>query len=115
MGARKNKNGRPTIITDETVQKLEQCLQNGLSVEKSVEICRICKQTFYNNYNLSDSFRTKITLSQQWAAEKARNVIITALENEDLATAKWYLLRSRYTKNDFCRLTRRSSRNSISN
>lgn len=98
---RTNKGGRPPVITDETVRKLEQCFQNGFSVDKSVQLCGIGRTTFYEKYNSDEGFRTKMDLSLRWAAEQANHIVILAIQAGDVDTAKWYLERNKYTRADF--------------
>lgn len=53
--------GRPTVITERIVLKLEALLQQGHSVTKACEITRIGRTTYYQHYNNDEEFQNRMT------------------------------------------------------
>ncbi len=88
-----NMTGRPTVITKATVQKLEQALRDGFSVEMACYVSGVSRSTYYNHLANDTDFLDKMTLAQSWATERAKQVVIQAIEKGDLKAAQWWLER----------------------
>ena len=52
-----NQTGRPTVMTESTVQKLEQALRDGFSVERACYVSGVGRSTFYEHYNSDLEFK----------------------------------------------------------
>lgn len=94
-----NKLGRPTVITPLIVLKLEQAFRDGFSVSKACELSGISRSTYYEHYGIDSDFQDKMQLAQGWVTEKARKVVVNAIDCGDLQSAKWWL--ERKAKSEF--------------
>ena len=86
-----NKGGRPTKMTADTVNKLEQGFKIGLNDTECCAYVGISRETFYNFLEKNTDFRDKIHDWKQNPVAKAKNTIFKNLD--DPQTAKWYLER----------------------
>lgn len=87
-----NKEGRPTKLTDDVVNKLENIFKVGGNVEEAISYAGISKQTYYNWIEADISFLTKMDAARHYADIVAKNVVIDAIvKDRDLGTAKWWL------------------------
>lgn len=88
----KNPEGRPTLKTEEVVNKLENIFKVGGNVEEAISYAGISKQTYYNWIEADESFLTKMESARHYADIVAKNVVIDAIvKDRDLGTAKWWL------------------------
>jgi hypothetical protein len=62
--------GRPTIMTKVTVQKLEQALRDGFSIEMACYVSGVSRSTYYNHLASETAFLDKMTLAQSWWLER---------------------------------------------
>ena len=85
--------GRPSAITKLTVQKLEQALKEGFSIERACHLSGIGRSTFYVNLQSNSKFSDKMLLAQEWATERAKQVIIHELDKGNVKVAQWWLER----------------------
>lgn len=92
---KKNKGGRPTVMTNEVVAKLEQAFSLGCSDIEACLFAGISKQTLYDYQKIHPEFADRKEELKEKLVLKARTVIATALNNNDETTAKWYLERKR--------------------
>jgi arylamine N-acetyltransferase len=88
-----NSTGRPTVINKATVQKLEQALKDGFSVARACSLSGISRSTYYAHLQTDTDFMDKMELSQAWATERAKQVVIQAIDKGDLKAAQWWLER----------------------
>jgi hypothetical protein len=86
-------NGRPTVINEVTVQKLEQALRDGFSVEMACYVSGISRSTYYAHLQTNIEFMNKMELAQDWATQRAKQVVIKAIDKGDLKAAQWWLER----------------------
>lgn len=91
--------GRPPVITQDVVRILEDCLKNGFTVKKSCEIAKIGRTAYYDKVNSDKEFADKMDSAQDFATEKARQNIVMAIQENDVATSKWWL--ERKAKDEF--------------
>jgi len=84
------KNGRPTVMTQDTVNKLEEAFSRGLSVSNACIFANISKQTYYDYAEKTEGFIDRNQALQQKPLIKSIFIISDALEGGDLSTAKWY-------------------------
>lgn len=85
--------GRPTVITPAIVQKLEQALMSGFTVETACNLSGIARATYYDHVASDDEFSDKMDRAKAWPTEKARKTVVAAIEAGDLQTSKWWLER----------------------
>jgi len=93
MGSKSKQLGRPTVITKPTVLKLEQALKDGFSVEMACHVSCISRSTYYAHLQTDIEFSDKMTLAQDWATQRAKQVIVQAIDKGDLKAAQWWLER----------------------
>ena len=91
--------GRPTIMTPETIYKLEQAFSMGCSDLEACLHANIGKTTLYNYQQENPEFVERKEQLKEKLVLKARSVIAESLNNKDENTAKWYLERKK--KNEF--------------
>jgi len=91
----KSKVGRPSIITDEVLQKLEQAFSLDCTDEEACIYADISPRTLYNYQDANPEFLQRKKLLKQKLVLKARTVISNSLSENDRDTAKWYLERKR--------------------
>lgn len=87
--------GRPTVMTDDTVNKLEQAFSLGCSDTEACLFADISRQTLYDYQKIHPEFIDRKALLKDKLILKARTVVAEALNNKDKDTAKWYLERKR--------------------
>lgn len=87
--------GRPTIMTPDVVNKLEQAFSMGCTDLEACLYADISKQTLYNYQEKHPEFVDRKEMLKQKLVLKARSVVAEALNNKDENTAKWYLERRR--------------------
>ncbi len=84
----KKQSGRPTVITRPTVLKLEQALRDGFSIEMACHVSGISRSTYYIHLQTDTDFMDKMTLSQTYATERAKQVVVQAIDKGDLKAAQ---------------------------
>lgn len=85
--------GRPTVMTQDVVNKLEQAFSMGCSDLEACLFADISKQTLYDYQDKHPEFADRKAMLKQKMIFKARSVIADALNNKDQNTARWYLER----------------------
>ncbi len=85
--------GRPTVMTEEVVNKLEQAFSMGCSDLEACLFADISKQTLYDYQEKHPEFVDRKAMLKQKMIFKARSVIAEALNKKDENTAKWLLER----------------------
>jgi hypothetical protein len=90
-----DKGGRPTVITQDVVNKLEYAFGIGCSVNEACCHANISKQTYYNYTVKHPELLDRVELLREKMPLKAREVIQAALNDVDYNTAKWYLERKK--------------------
>jgi len=90
---RTTKAGRPSIIDENRLHKLENALCSGVSVEFACDYAGISKSTFYEHKALDEEFRFRMHRAEEWSTMKARQVILQAIEQGDVKAAIWWLER----------------------
>jgi len=87
-------NGRPSIYTDEVVEKLELAFRDGASIEEACDIAQIDRKTYYNWIQDKPGFSTKMENAKEYVTEIARAVVSQRItRKKDPETAKWWLER----------------------
>lgn len=86
-------NGRPTVMTKATVQKLEAALRDGFSVGMACHVSGVGRSTYYQHLQSDPEFADKMELAQDWTTQRAKQVVAQAIDKGDLKMATWWLER----------------------
>ena len=89
--------GRPTVMTPETVNKLEQAFAIGATDEEACVFADISRTTLYDYINKNPEFADKKEALKKKPILKAKNTVVKNLDNPDMALK--YL--ERKCKNEF--------------
>lgn len=95
----KNKVGRPTVMTDKVIGKLELLFAKGLSDREACQIADIDPSTLYDYCNKYPEFAERKELLKEMPKAKAKLNVAEAIENNDIDISKWYL--ERKAKDEF--------------
>src|ERR1035437_8166100 len=90
---KKGKGGRPTVMTKENFQKIEEVAALGGSVEEMASYCDISAQSIYWYLTNNPDYSDKIERLRERPILKARNTAVSALS--EVGSAHWYLERKR--------------------
>ena len=90
---KKGKGGRPTVMTKENFQKIEEVAALGGSVEEMASYCDISAQSIYWYLTNTPEYSDKIERLRERPILKARNTAVSALS--EIGAAHWYLERKR--------------------
>ena len=88
---RTNKAGRPSVINEDIMRKLEAGLATGFSISASCHFAGISTSTFYEHKALDSEFRDRVRWAEEWATYRARQVILKAIDDGNVDAAKWFL------------------------
>lgn len=88
-----NKVGRPTVMTNDVLDKLELLFAKGLTDREACLIADINPSTLYNYCNEHPEFLERKELLKEQPRTKAKLNIAEAIEQEDIDISKWYLER----------------------
>jgi hypothetical protein len=89
----KNKGGRPTKMSKETITKLEEVFALGGSDSEACFYANISKQTLYNYQKEHPEFVDRKEALKEKPILKARQTVVKALD--DPKDAQWFLERKR--------------------
>jgi len=87
----KNKGGRPTSMTPETLRKLEEVFAIGGTDEEACFYADISKETLYEYQRKHPEYTDRKEALKQKPILKARQTVVKALDDAD--NAQWYLER----------------------
>jgi hypothetical protein len=87
------KAGRPTVITPEVVSILISSFHSGMTVREACWQSGISHETYYSRIREDDEFADTMARAQILCNQKARMVVIDAINNGDVSTSKWWLER----------------------
>lgn len=90
---RRDRPGRPTLMTPEVIGKLIAAFNNGFSITEAVQYAGIHRDTYYDWKAKDDFFSYKMSEAQAAVGRRAKQVVAQAINSGDLNTAKWYLAR----------------------
>lgn len=96
---KKHAGGRPTVMTEETVRKLEYGFAKGLTDHECCDFADIAPSTLYAYCKENPDFTDKKELLKQRPKITAKLNIAEELENGDVDLSKWYL--ERKAKDEF--------------
>jgi hypothetical protein len=87
----KPKVGRPVCLDATVVRKLEAALATGFSVTTACYVSGISRSSFYEHKALDKEFSDKMKFAEEWSTYKARLTILKAIDNGDVAAARFWL------------------------
>ena len=94
MTEQPNKEGRPTIVTEEVVRKLESILQLGVNDTTACQYAKISRDTFYDHLKNDPHFSDRIQSAKDLVTIAAGQVVTNDIvQNRDVTSAKWWLER----------------------
>ena len=91
--------GRPTVMTEEVLQKLEYAFMRGLTDLEACLYADIGTTTLYNYCEENPEFRERKEELKQHPTAKARLNVTEAIENGNEELSKWWL--ERKAKDEF--------------
>lgn len=91
--------GRPTVMTEEVLQKLEYAFMRGLTDLEACLFANIGTTTLYNYCEENPEFRERKEELKKNPTAKAKLNVYEAIENKDVDVSKWYL--ERKAKDEF--------------
>lgn len=94
----KDKGGRPTVMTPEVIQKLEDAFSWGCTDLEACCNANISKSTLYNYCDDNPLFMERKEILKNNTSLKAKKVINSALNDDDVSTAHKVLDRKEGTK-----------------
>lgn len=96
---KKSNAGRPSIMNDATLNKLEYAFAKGMSDREACLFADISGQTLYNYCNAHPEYFERKELLKEMPKVKAKINIVEGIENGDTELSKWYL--ERKAKDEF--------------
>lgn len=87
----KNKTGRPTVITDEVVGKLEDAIKHGASITEACNVSGISRDTFYEHCRSDQKFSDKMERARSCLALAAKRNIAISIMSGNIKTSIWLL------------------------
>lgn len=97
--AEENKVGRPTVMTEEVIGKLEYGFMKGLTDAQCCNYADIHPSTLYDYCNSHPEFSERKEQLKNSPSVKAKLNIVEAIEEGNTELAKWWL--ERKEKNEF--------------
>lgn len=91
--------GRPTVMTEEVIEKLEELFLKGLTDREACLIANIHPATLYNYCSEHPDFLERKELLKEQIKTQAKLNVAEAIENKDVDMSKWYL--ERKAKDEF--------------
>lgn len=89
----KNKGGRPTVMTKEVLQKLEEAFELDCNDEQACFHAGISTSTLYSYQKKNPEFMERKTLLRTSLTIKAKIAIAKALDDGDVKVSMWILER----------------------
>lgn len=94
-----NKVGRPTVMTETMIGKLELLFARGLSDREACLIANISPSTLYDYCTENPDFAERKELLKDNIKTQAKLNVAEAIEKKDVDISKWYL--ERKAKDEF--------------
>lgn len=83
--------GRPTVISDEVVWKLEAALRDGFNVSEACLTSGVSRTAYYERKAADEAFADKMELAQKYVTIRAKKVVVQAIDDGNFNAAKWWL------------------------
>ena len=87
----KKKLGRPTKMTAEVVEKLEDALKFGSSVTEACYLSGVSRDFFYQHYQSNQDFSDKMERARGWLSIQAKHTLANSILNGDVKSSIWLL------------------------
>ena len=87
----KSNAGRPLAITADIITKLESVFQLGVTDKIACNYAGVAERTYYDRIKGDDEFRTRMDNAKHYARIAAGAVVVQAIKDKDVNTAKWWL------------------------
>jgi len=91
--------GRPTVMTPETIEKLEKAFAMSFTDTEACLYANISTSTFYDYCKSNPKFSDKKEALKKHPNIKAKMNILSSLDNGDINDSKWWL--ERKSKDEF--------------
>jgi hypothetical protein len=91
--------GRPTVMTEDVLQKLEYAFMRGLTDVEACLYADIGTTTLYNYCEENPEFRERKEELKKNPVVQAKLNVFEAIESKDIDMSKWYL--ERRAKDEF--------------
>ncbi len=91
--ANKNKGGRPPVVTDAVVGKLELGFRAGLNKTECCEFAGISRTALYDYIDRTPGFADKIEELRSHPSAQAKLNISLRIDKGDIELSQWYLER----------------------
>lgn len=85
--------GRPTVVTESVIGKLEEAYSNGASDTEACFIAGISKQALYDYQAKNPEFTDRKFALKEMIKYQAKSILKKKLDEKDSEMAKWYLER----------------------
>lgn len=89
----KDKGGRPSVMTKDTLQKLESAFLFGFSDREACLYAEIAPATLYKYCKENTGFSERKELLKEQPKMRAKIKVVQAIEKGDTKMARWYLER----------------------
>jgi hypothetical protein len=83
--------GRPTVITDEVVRKLEAAFRDGFSLSEACLVSGVSRTAYYERKAVDEVFANKMELANKYVTIRAKKVVVKAIDDGNFNAAKWWL------------------------
>ena len=90
---KKHAGGRPSVMTEAVLQKLEFAFLKGLSDREACQLADISMQTLYNYCNKHPEYFERKELLKERPKIQAKLNVADGIESGDIELSKWYLER----------------------
>jgi len=85
-------NGRPSVMTEEVVNLLENIFKLDVPIQVAVEYAGIDESTYYRHYKSNHAFARRMERAKIYARIAATNVVMDAIvKDKDVQSARWWL------------------------
>jgi len=83
--------GRPTVMTIEVIEKIEEELKNGATLAQASFLADISLKTLYNYFKYNPDFKERCELLQGLVGYRARVNLKKKIDTGDIDTSKYWL------------------------
>lgn len=87
--------GRPTVMDEATVAKLEDAFSKGCTVTEACLLSEISRNTYYDYIKENPAFSDKVETLKERVTLHARMNLAASIASGDLTDSKWYLERKK--------------------
>ena len=95
---KKNKGGRPTKMTEETVKKLEEAFKMDFNDSEACSYTGISREIYYTHRKKDQIFLDRMDSAKLWVGIKAKKVVASAITDNGSVTDSWKWLEKRQSK-----------------